>query len=237
MLLGSTLAGAGGSAQADERGPAAVAPVVGHRAPADHGPGAKPKSPLVGDPKNPRACRGIPFTDPAFFCGDPRLGPRFLPKKGPLGAILADYRRLAGQTANGFIQTWWSPATGYRFPAPPPPDGFRTGTAPFAIALVFTTGQKLDRFGGEGGRFLAPAGTPFSQRSLPPQSLNTIEGGYPFNYHLYKVLRPFNVAAVPVLAGPIEPWFGQPGNGLQYVLPPGDSVAAHVANGDLARLN
>ncbi|MDX3075302.1 TNT domain-containing protein [Streptomyces sp. NPDC088354] len=230
VLLGSTLAGAGGSAQADERGPAAVAPTVVPGAPADHGPGAKPKSPLVGDPKNPRACLGIAFTDPAFFCGDPRLGPRFLPKKGVLGAILADYRRLGGQTANGFIATWWNPNTGgFIFP---PNDGYRSGVTPFSVSLTFTVGQRIDRFGGEGGRFLAPAGTPYFQRSLTPQSLNTIESDYPFNYHVYKVLKPFTVQA-----GFIEPWFGQPGNGVQYVLPPGDSVGAHVVNGDLARLN
>ncbi|WUD75719.1 TNT domain-containing protein [Streptomyces sp. NBC_00510] len=103
--------------------------------------------------------------------------------------------------------------------------------------LTLAVGQRIDRFGNESGRFLAPAGSPYSQRSIPPSSLNTFDAGYPFNYHLYKVVKPFTV-----LAGPAEPWFGQPGNGLQYVLKgtvPGtdDSVLNLVTKGFLIRLN
>ena len=36
---------------------------------------------------------------------------------------------------------------------------------------------------------------------------------YPYNYHVYKVLTDLTV-----LAGPIAPWFGQPGQGVQYQL-------------------
>lgn len=35
---------------------------------------------------------------------------------------------------------------------------------------------------------------------------------YPYNYHVYRVLQP-----ITVLAGPIAPWFGQKGQGVQYV--------------------
>lgn len=35
---------------------------------------------------------------------------------------------------------------------------------------------------------------------------------YPYNYHVYRVLQP-----ITVLAGPIAPWFGQRGQGVQYV--------------------
>jgi hypothetical protein len=36
---------------------------------------------------------------------------------------------------------------------------------------------------------------------------------YPYNYHVYRVLQPFNV-----VSGPIAAWFGQPGQGVQYEL-------------------
>nr|WP_134006437.1 TNT domain-containing protein [Streptomyces sp. 846.5] len=73
-------------------------------------------------------------------------------------------------------------------------------------------GQDIDRYGSEYGSFLAPAGLPYATRSIPPQSLD----GQPAagcNYHDYKVLKPFAVDA-----GPIAPWFNQPGLGWQYQL-------------------
>jgi hypothetical protein len=50
-------------------------------------------------------------------------------------------------------------------------------------------GLLMDRFGSEYGTFLAPADSPYSQRSLPPQNLDTPETSptYPYNYHVYKV--------------------------------------------------
>jgi hypothetical protein len=38
-------------------------------------------------------------------------------------------------------------------------------------------------------------------------------GRFPFNYHVYSVVKP-----LVVLAGPIAPWCGQPGAGVQYML-------------------
>ncbi|MDX3237250.1 TNT domain-containing protein [Streptomyces sp. ME03-5709C] len=235
VLLVGTLLGAGVPAHAEDWGPGAQATTPHDRPATNAGPrpgaGGHPTG-VAGGPENSRICIGAVFTSPKFFCGDPRLGPRNLPDKGLLGTILADYRRLDGQNANGFLGTWWNYTTNsYKFPDPVTnPDGFRTGFAP--VSLTLGVGQRIDRFGGEGGRFLAPAGSPYSQRSIAPSNLNTFDAGYPFNYHLYRVAKPFVVQA-----GPTEPWFGQPGNGLQYVLPPGDNVANHVANGDLIRLN
>ncbi|WP_018556971.1 MULTISPECIES: TNT domain-containing protein [Streptomycetaceae] len=234
VLLVGTLLGTVTSAHAEDWGPGAQLAAPHGRPEAGHGPGPVVGAPgrPPGGPENPRICLGAVFTAPKFFCGDPRLGPRELPTKGLLGTILAGYRRLDGQNANGFLGTWWNFTTNsYKFPDPVTnPDGFRTGFTP--VPLTLSVGQRIDRFGNEGGRFLAPAGSPFSQRSIPPSNLNTFDAGYPFNYHLYKVVKPFTVAS-----GPAEPWFGQPGNGLQYVLPAGDNVANHVANGDLIRLN
>ncbi|MFD3455713.1 TNT domain-containing protein [Streptomyces sp. NPDC058691] len=245
VLLVSTLIGTVAPTHADDRGPGAhvpapsVRPAPARPAPAVRpaaGPGAVPlvapgRPPLVGGPLSPRICIGAAFTKPTFFCGDPRLGPRVLPSKGLIGSLLVGYRRLAGQNANGFLQTWFNTSTqSYRNP---PNDGFLN--PPGLITL--SVGQRIDRFGGEGGRFLAPAGSPYAQRSLTPQSLNTFDGGYPFNYHLYKVVRPFTVRV-----GLVAPFYGQPGNGLQYVLPDidantRDSVLNHVLDGSLQRLN
>jgi hypothetical protein len=36
---------------------------------------------------------------------------------------------------------------------------------------------------------------------------------FPYNYHVYQVLQPFNA-----LSGPIAAWFEQPGQGVQYQL-------------------
>jgi hypothetical protein len=36
---------------------------------------------------------------------------------------------------------------------------------------------------------------------------------YPYNYHVYRVTRAFDV-----IAGPIAAYFGQPGQGVQYHL-------------------
>ena len=63
------------------------------------------------------------------------------------------------------------------------------------------------------GRFLAPVDVPYSQRSLPPHSLDTNPSAtvYPYDYHVYNVTKP-----TWFLAGPIAPGFGQPGLGTQF---------------------
>ena len=42
--------------------------------------------------------------------------------------------------------------------------------------------------------------------------LDTYDGSHPFNYYVYEVTKSFDVGA-----GPIAPWFEQPGGGTQYV--------------------
>ena len=78
---------------------------------------------------------------------------------------------------------------------------------------ILTVGRKIDRFGGEGGNFLGPLGAPYIERALPPSNLLPAEGGrYPYNYHVYRVVRPFEAAM-----GPIASWFEQPGLGTQFM--------------------
>jgi hypothetical protein len=84
----------------------------------------------------------------------------------------------------------------------PPNRGFAEGSGPSSLI----PGAKVDRYGGTGGSFVSPAGTPAAARSLPPgvasRPLNT-----------YEVVKP-----IEGTAGPAAPWFGQPGKGTQFDL-------------------
>lgn len=68
-------------------------------------------------------------------------------------------------------------------------------------------GTRVDRYGHEGGTFVAPEGTLWEQRSLPPSSL-----GKP--YTEYEIVKP-----IPAQSGWIAPWFRQIGGGIQYEFP------------------
>lgn len=203
------------------------------------------------EPGRPRVCRGL-VSDPfpyvyraSFFCGDWRLGPKRLPSTGVLGHILEGYDRLGDLSAVQFLNTWWDPtaASGQGDWKYPPFDGFAVGAhGPIAAPLVLHAGQNLmlDRFGGETGRFLSPAGTAFGKRAIPPSNLDTSDPRYPYNYHVYRVAKD-----VTVCAGPAAPAFEQPGGAIQYatsslqVCPtiPYTNVAALVGNGTLVQVN
>jgi hypothetical protein len=148
------------------------------------------------------------FYDPAR----PELGPAALPTGSPVGPLMPLYRRFGGLTEAQFVARYRS-GTGWIYP---PDDGFLTiAGVPIRYRQTMLPGSRIDRFGYAGGAYLAPARTLFIQRALPPQNLNTPTGTPQSNYHLYCVVRPFDVAA-----GPIAPWFGQLGLGLQYKLDP-----------------
>ncbi|WP_048908453.1 TNT domain-containing protein [Shewanella piezotolerans] len=73
--------------------------------------------------------------------------------------------------------------------------------------MTLRPGTIIDRYGPETGTYVAPAGVPFTQRSLPPEHINL-----PLTQ--YRVVRP-----IPVYYGPATPHFGQFGGGIQYQLP------------------
>jgi hypothetical protein len=98
------------------------------------------------------------------------------------------------------------------------PDGAIKGTE---RRDVLSQGTIVDRFGDDSGRFLAPANTPFEQRSLPPSALND-------TYTQYRVVKPLELDA-----STIAPWFGQEGGGTQFVLPRGRTVADLIQDGYL----
>jgi hypothetical protein len=88
----------------------------------------------------------------------------------------------------------------------------------------------VDRFGPETGKFLAPLGAPYIERSLPPSNLFAPENSsFPYNYHVYEVTKEFDV-----LLGPIASWFEQPGFGSQILAL--SSVASLLDGGFLKQL-
>ncbi|HEU5003547.1 MAG TPA: TNT domain-containing protein [Actinomycetota bacterium] len=192
---------------------------------------------------HPRA-GGSTTCSTAYFGGDNRLGPEDLPTSGPILPIVRHYDRLAGLTPAQFLATYWDPAAnggagGWRYP---PANGFMLNGQgrPIESTRPLAAGQEIDRFGSEFGAFLAPRDEAYARRALPPMSLDTFDPAYTCNYHLYKVLKPFEAET-----GPIAPGFGQPGHGIQYQivasLLPGNPATGNVSwlisNGYLAREN
>ncbi|KAJ8101675.1 hypothetical protein POJ06DRAFT_69198 [Lipomyces tetrasporus] len=163
-------------------------------------------------------CRGTKFSDSKYLCGDERLGPNDLPTDFPLDTLVATYDRLGGLCPGPFLQTYYN-SSGKGSWIYPTGDGFQLDTRNHTIngTITLSVGVVLDRFGGEYGTFVSPVGAPYMQRSLPPQNLDWPKGllPYPYDYHLYQVIKPFNVSA-----GPIAPGFGQPGQGVQYNVAP-----------------
>jgi hypothetical protein len=179
----------------------------------------------------------------SYFNDNSLLGPKILPDKGSIAPIVRGYKRLGGLTESRFLATYWDPKANngkgsWRYP---PDNGFLiVDGRPVEFPLTLAPGQLVDRFGSEYGSFLAPQDTPYAERALPPQSLDNYDAGFTCNYHLYRVLKPFETET-----GPIAPDFGQPGLGLQFQLVssllPGDPATANVmwlvSNGYLQSVN
>ena len=102
----------------------------------------------------------------------------------------------------------------------PPKDGFLGD--PHEATLE--PGMTVDRYGNEVGNFLAPEGTPFEHRALPPNTNRS-------EYTRYMVLQP-----IPVSEGITAPswWFNSPGGGTQYHLPDG-MMKYYIENGYLIK--
>jgi hypothetical protein len=100
-----------------------------------------------------------------------------------------------------------------------PNRGFLGG---FTTRETLQPGTVIDRFGGRGGQFTSPAGTPFSARGLPPENAR-------LPYERFEVLKPLEVEA-----GMVGYAFGG-GAGIQYELP--SSVQALIDAGVLRVVN
>ncbi|OAV90255.1 hypothetical protein PTTG_04647 [Puccinia triticina 1-1 BBBD Race 1] len=188
--------------------------------------------PQAGQCRNPCTSQSHP-NSAAYVCGDPRLGPAQLPTHAPLNSVTASYDRFGGVCPETFLKRWTAHGS-YEFP---PNDGFLANIHNVAIFgnVSLEVGRKIDRFGSEFGTIAHPARAPYAERSLPPSNLNTPAdqngkaGKHPFNYHLYEVKK-----RIPVLAGPIAPWFGQPGMGTQFKF--SQNIIDYVNQGYLKRI-
>jgi hypothetical protein len=197
---------------------------------------------LAGTATSAAAAAPTSTCSAAFFQSDRRLGPDVLPTRGEVGRELRGYQRTGTLTVPQFLGTYWDPAAnggqgGFIFP---PAFGYVIGAdgQPEVTEERLHPGEHIDRFGSEFGAFLAPEGLAYAARSIPPQSLDSTppEG---CNYHEYRVAHSFTVDA-----GPIAPWFAQPGGGEQFQLvaglvpgaPAPLNVMWLVNNGFLARL-
>lgn len=78
--------------------------------------------------------------------------------------------------------------------------------------VVAGPGMRVDRIGGKGGDFFTDPGTPFSQRSLPPDRLELELRDWEVRAD-HPALRD---GSVRLEVSEVAPWFGQPGGGLQY---------------------
>ncbi|MFR8177395.1 MAG: TNT domain-containing protein [Christensenellales bacterium] len=73
--------------------------------------------------------------------------------------------------------------------------------------ITLEPGMRIDRYGEGTGYYTSPFGTPYSERSLAP---NTDKRPYT----VYEVVKPIQVEG-----GKIAPWFDEPGGGIQYIMP------------------
>ncbi|WP_414940915.1 TNT domain-containing protein [Amycolatopsis sp. cmx-11-51] len=169
--------------------------------------------------------------------GDKRLGPEKLPVLGAVGFQLIGYRRTGALAEQRFLDTYYDQAAAsWRYP---PKNGYvlRPDGTPIQYVITLTPGKRIDRYGSEYGSFLAPKGSPYASRAIPPQSLDSSPGAS-CNYHAYRVAKSFAVHS-----GPIAAWFAQPGGGFQYQVdgallpgsPPSVNVGWLIANGFLER--
>ncbi|MDH6575435.1 TNT domain-containing protein [Kitasatospora sp. MAP5-34] len=197
-------------------------------------------TPASAAPASVRPASSTPLDEcsAAAFEGDPRLGPEQLPVFGRVGLELWGYQRTGGLPEQSFLATYYDSAAGsWKYP---PSNGYvlKADGQPEEFQQTLRPGERIDRFGSEYGSFLAPEGLPYAMRSIPPQSLDSNPAAS-CNYHDYQVLKPFTVDA-----GPIAPWFGQPGYGWQYqldsTLVPGGPTRLNVMwlidNGYLSRV-
>jgi hypothetical protein len=151
----------------------------------------------------------------------PALGAQTLPQAGPIAVMLQGYRRLGDNTSvSAFLVEFYAKGS-WDYPEP---EGFLVvnGT-PVEGKAELVPGERLDRFGTESGRFLAPIGTAYPERALPPANLDGTNGAVDCDYHSYVVVR-----SVSVMAGPAAPAFGQDGGGIQYFL--GSNTVCSLVN-------
>ncbi len=147
---------------------------------------------------------GRPDGENPFFAGNDRLGAADLSRDPRVAKLTEGYDRLQGRTPEQFVDEFVDDSGTWRYPAENGFDGQ-------ALPMELKGGDVIDRFGDERGRYLSPDGTTFSERALPPDSLNPQVEKY--GYHRYEIVRPFQADV-----GYVAPAFAQQGGGLQIFL-------------------
>ncbi len=176
---------------------------------------------------------------PAYYLGektfDAGATAATLPWGGEGAAVRAGLpvRSLVEGGAPEALVRGWDPTGGMpweefgpRFGTPesriwPENDGFPPGYQPQPVHLP--EGTIIDRFGPETGRYLAPDLTPFADRALTPESAFA-------PYNRYEVTGEPLPPDWHIVAGPVEPWYGQtpsPGT-VQYMIVGPDGVRVSV---------
>ena len=186
----------------------------------DGGPGV-PRTPEAAAAAARAAVRDRPDVCAGPYVKDhPELGPAGLPRTGYFGSLVRGYARYGGLSPAKFSFRYWDETANPAYWRYPPDLGFAhsggwSNGRVLRARATLPEGAFIDRFGSPYGTFLAPAGSAFGNRALPPDSLNTRSNdpSHLCNYHLYRVSRTFDVDA-----GPAAPAFQQRGGGRQYLL-------------------
>jgi Tuberculosis necrotizing toxin len=159
------------------------------------------------------------------FCGDSRLGPTAISTQAVIASMFTDYGRLGRECPQGYYDTWVK----YDGSVPQPPqNGFRLDSNGTKISHMTTilNNTEIDRFGWPNGSYVSLAGRPFSERSISPSNILK-RGADGLIYGRWLTIKQID----NVEAGPVDPWYSQPGNGTQYLLP--DSTWNLVGQGYL----
>ncbi|WP_322401152.1 RHS repeat-associated core domain-containing protein [Massilia luteola] len=150
----------------------------------------------------------VGWLDPLGLSGNSaqrRTSRRVAEKSDPCAAERKAAKAVGWKKTDG---SWWYP----------PNDGFYGASTKETLVV----GTKLDRYGGERGRFLAPNGASYAGRALPPGTDKLAP------YYQYEVTKP-----IVVESGPATPWFDEIGNGTQHKTE--KSVEQLIASGCLRR--
>ncbi|KAE8352255.1 hypothetical protein BDV28DRAFT_161865 [Aspergillus coremiiformis] len=158
-------------------------------------------------------CDGVPSTGtPDALCDNKYLGPKVLAAANDpeWSELFTGYSPLGSHCPKDFLDKYVPGGKGYDYPEK---NGALLDSAGVPVTTMYTLpeGYELDRFGTRYGGYLAPKDTPFSWRSAPPSNLNKYPDSPEYNYWVWRVTESFNITG-----GPIAPWFGQPGYGLQF---------------------
>lgn len=132
-------------------------------------------------------------------------------------ALIRGWDPVAGMSSDEFLSRFGTPEARIW----PENHGFPPDYTPQRVDLP--EGTIIDRFGHDGGRYLAPNLMPFADRSLGPESI-----GMPYNR--YEVTGEPLPPGWHFVQGPVEPWFGQTPSpdALQYMIVAPDGVRPSV---------